>query len=390
MKHFRYDLTPTPRQATALRSEAFALLYGGALGGGKTEYLLQCVSLYSEQYPGCRMGFLRRNYKELMQSGGPLDRAESLWSDQPGVRHRKTDKVFIAPNGSRVEFRHCEKAGDEKHLQGSEYDVLLIDEAALFHPEALNYFIERIRGKKINRYRLSSNPGGPGHDWLNGNFRLNATPGFEFVPAAVADNPHLPEHYFERLDATMSGIDKRHRLMGEWDAVDDTGFFIAPPVAADIPTEFTSIVRAWDLALGGDNTVGTLVGKTRGPQYWVLDQIVQKTPAHQLLTLIRETHEMEPDVQVVMEQEPGASSAALIDSLPFAKGVRADRNKQARAAITARHIRDGKVMLQAGSWVQPLLNEMTVFPNGANDDRVDSLVYAINYLASGEVMLWGF
>ena len=31
-------------------------------------------------------------------------------------------------------------------------------------------------------------------------------------------------------------------------------------------------------------------------------------------------------------------------------------------------------------WVNPLINELLVFPNGRYDDQVDSIVQAINYM----------
>ena len=406
IKHLRYDSEPTEKQREALQAEGFAVLYGGALGGGKTEWLLQCVSLYSERYPGCRMGFARRNFKELMQSGGPLDRAEQLWQHQAGVKYNKAEKRFIAANGTRVEFRHCEKKGDEEHFQGSEYDVVLIDEASLFRPEMLSYFVERIRGKHASLYRLSSNPGGPSHQWLNENFRKKPLPGFSFIPATAADNPHLPDGYYDRLEYTMTGLDKRQRLYGDWDAINDTNFFLLPAAYTGELPQFVAIARAWDLGAGGDNTVGTLVARSINPlwhpgcdpairrnHYWVLDQIVEKTPAHTITSLITDTHKAEPGVTVLIEQEPGASARAYVASLEFAQPVPADKNKRARAKVTANLFGRGQVEVLREHWAQALFDEMSQFggdDNGGADDRVDSMVHGINWLAKNEVMFWGF
>ena len=390
-------MTPTDKQYEALMADDFAVLFGGALGGGKTEWLLQCVSLFSERYPGCRMGFVRRNYKELMQSGGPLDRAEELWAAQAGVAYRKAEKVFIAANGSRVEFRHCERNGDQKHFQGSEYDFIMIDEGGLFLPDMLTYFMERLRGKRASGYRITANPGGVGHDWLNRVFRLNPLDGFRFIPSLASDNPHLPQGYYDRLELTMTGIDKRHRLYGEWDADSDIDFFGEVQIYDDYPDTVTNWVRAWDTAVGGDNTVGTLVGREPASGdgqsvFWVVDQIVRKTRPHELTALIEKTHKDEPDVQVLVEQEPGSSSAAYIYSLEFAKGLPTDKNKAVRARTTAGHMGKGRVKFVRGNWTKDLVNEMRNFTGekGGKDDRVDSMVHGVNYLARGETQLWGF
>ena len=395
--HFRYDMVPTEKQYEALQATDFAVLYGGALGGGKTEWLLQCISLFSERHPGCKMGFVRRNYKELMQSGGPLDRAEDLWDGQPGVQYRKAEKVFIAANGSRVEFRHCERAGDQKHFQGSEYDFIMIDEGGLFIPDMLMYFMERIRGKMGAGYRITANPGGLGHDWLNDVFRKRPVDGFKFIPSLASDNPHLPAGYYDRLELTMTGLDKRHRLYGEWDADTGEDFFGLIETYDDYPDSVTNWVRAWDTAVGGDYTVGTLVGREPSvgetqSVFWVTDQIVRKTKAHELTALIESVHRDEPDVQVLIEQEPGSSSAAYIYSLEFAKGLPTDKNKRTRARTTAGHMGKGRVKIVKGPWTQDLISEMRGFTGekGGQDDRVDSMVHGVNYLARGETQLWGF
>ena len=394
MTGFRYPGEPFPKQVEALNSEAFAVLYGGALGGGKTEWLLQCASLYSHRYPGARICFVRRNYKELMQAGGPLDRAVELWAKQTGVTYKVGAKTLKAPNDSMLEFRHCENKGDELHFQGSEYDVFLVDEAGLFEREQLLYFIERIRGQKTQKFRLSANPGGPGHRWLYDTFVRSTDPEYAFVPALASDNPMLPEGYYERLEASMSGISKAHRLYGDWEAIEETGFFTKPVMLGlDPGGRVRNRVRAWDLAVGGDYTVGTLVERRADvwPDVVVLDQYAQKTSAEKVIALLEKTRDQDgPGTTTVIETEPGSSSRILLDYLSWAQGIPADRNKQQRARPVADAVERGRIGLLPGAWNMPFIEELLSFPSASHDDRVDSFVHAVNYILNNEVFLLGF
>ena len=48
-------------------------------------------------------------------------------------------------------------------------------------------------------------------------------------------------------------------------------------------------------------------------------------------------------------------------------------DKITRAEPFAAQVNIGNVLMVRGDWNQALINEMRIFPNGTNDDQVDSL-----------------
>ena len=70
---------------------------------------------------------------------------------------------------------------------------------------------------------------------------------------------------------------------------------------------------------------------------------------------------------------------AVAEGLPV-KGIRADRDKVARAMTASAWQEQGKIYLPtAASWLGDFRAELYAFPNGAHDDQVDPLAYAAIY-----------
>jgi len=55
-------------------------------------------------------------------------------------------------------------------------------------------------------------------------------------------------------------------------------------------------------------------------------------------------------------------------------------DKYSRASPIAARSEAGLLIFRAGEWNKPLLDELSVFPNGAHDDQVDALSGGYNYL----------
>lgn len=84
-------------------------------------------------------------------------------------------------------------------------------------------------------------------------------------------------------------------------------------------------------------------------------------------------------VEIVIEQEPGASGKSQIDALVAmlagfrVSGRRNTGDKLTRAGPLASQAEAGNVRLLAGPWVAPFLDELEAFPSpGVHDDQVDA------------------
>jgi predicted phage terminase large subunit-like protein len=94
------------------------------------------------------------------------------------------------------------------------------------------------------------------------------------------------------------------------------------------------------------------------------------------------------NVPIRMEQEPGSSGKDVIDQYKrnvlygynFA-GIKSTGSKEDRAAPFAGAAEAGHVSIVEATWNRAWLDELSLFPVGANDDQVDSVSGAANFLA---------
>lgn len=96
------------------------LLYGGARGGGKTDFLLgdyfQDVAEYGDKWRGI---VFRRTLPELDDI---INRSQELFA-QTGADYSKTKKLWTFKNGATLRFRHLERDEDAQKYQGHAYCV---------------------------------------------------------------------------------------------------------------------------------------------------------------------------------------------------------------------------------------------------------------------------
>lgn len=93
--------------------------------------------------------------------------------------------------------------------------------------------------------------------------------------------------------------------------------------------------------------------------------------------------------------EPKASGKSIVQTLKKATDLNIleaknpTKDKVARVSDIAPAIEAGKVHIVRGSWTDSFIGECTAFPNGQHDDKVDTLVMALqNGLKSGGTTLW--
>lgn len=200
--------------------------YGGAKGGGKSKGLQLIMLLRRFKYPNSTGAIFRRTYPEL--EGNHI---RPLFQAFPALKEywNESKKLITLPNGSTLQFCHCNNEADVGLYQGREFHDLAIDEAGQW-PEAM---FRTLHGSNRSsapgiqaRTLLTGNPGGIGHGWLKRLFierRFNERErplDYGFIQALVSDNPALMENdpdYVHRLEGEPNEALRRAYRFGDWD-----------------------------------------------------------------------------------------------------------------------------------------------------------------------------
>ncbi len=214
---------PSPRQELFLSDTHRYIAFGGARGGGKSWAVRIKAALLALHYSGIRIMIVRRTYPELRQNHIvpmiPLLHGIAVYKEST------RDMTF--ENGSVISFRYCRNVADLDKFQGTETDVLFMDEATQFPEEMYDRIKACVRGVNTypKRIYLTCNPGGVGHGWVKRLFIDKATkPGEEadeymFIRSLVTDNTALMQSdpgYIQKLEALPPKLRKAW-LEGNWD-----------------------------------------------------------------------------------------------------------------------------------------------------------------------------
>ena len=213
---------PNPKQRQFLLDRHRYVAFGGARGGGKSWAVRAKAVLLAARYPGIKIMIVRRTYPELRANHiGPLRALLGGCAE-----YRESTKEITFPNGSVILFRHCENAAAVDKYQGTEVDVLFLDEATHLTEEEYDRFKTCVRGVNgfPKRVYLTCNPGGVGHSWVkrlfvDRVFRETEDPAdYSFIRSLVTDNAALmasdPE-YIKQLRALPPKLRKAW-LDGDW------------------------------------------------------------------------------------------------------------------------------------------------------------------------------
>lgn len=216
--------SPNTRQALFLSDHHKYVAFGGARGGGKSWSVRVKSILLMGNHPGIKIMILRRSYPEL-ESNHIIPFKEML--PQGSYRYNDSKKRLYFKNGSQIIFRYCSNEKDLDNFQGTECDILFIDEATQFTETQYKKLIACVRGvnKFPKRIYLTCNPGGVGHQWVK---RLFISKSYEttekpeeysFIQSLVTDNKALlkeqPE-YLAQLEALPPKL-REAWLYGNWD-----------------------------------------------------------------------------------------------------------------------------------------------------------------------------
>ena len=229
----QYELTA--RQSTAFDAATSGqyrvIVFGGAIRGGKTYWLLLTLTSLCLEYPRSRWVIIRKSLPDLKRTTFPS--FASILSD--GISdyvlswNRDTQVVqFI--NGSELMFM-AESYDEDKDLnrfKGLEVNGAGLDEVNELQEQTFYKVQERIgswnkaEGRPPIVCLATCNPA---NNWVKSiiyeRYKEGTLPSkWTFIPSKITDNPHIPAEYLESLKE-LPPVQYARFVEGDWDVMDD-------------------------------------------------------------------------------------------------------------------------------------------------------------------------
>lgn len=215
------------------------ICFGGARGGGKTDGAIGKWIDHANKYGSAAHGvFFRRRFKQLEEV---LKRTHEIFP-KIGAVYSVSTATWTFPNGATLKLRHLWDVRDAEDYQGHQYTFLVFEEATNWPTslpmDALRGTLRSAAGVQTHII-LTSNPGGPGHNWVKARYVSPNPRGYQiitdpdtgiqrvFIPSKLDDNPTLMKNdptYEARLKQSGPPSLVRAWRFGDWDIVAG-GFF---------------------------------------------------------------------------------------------------------------------------------------------------------------------
>lgn len=172
--------------------------------------------------PGYSAILFRRTFADLKLPGALIDRSRE-WLTGTGAMWNAQEHRWRFPDGASLQFGYCDHDGDEDRYRSSEFQFIGLDEGTQFTEKQIKFFFSRLR-RRIDipvplRYRMGTNPGGPSHEFIKRRYIKPGTPGKRFIPAKLADNPHIDRAQYLKSLMELDPLTRAQLLAGDWDAV---------------------------------------------------------------------------------------------------------------------------------------------------------------------------
>lgn len=235
---------PNPAQARAHRFEVGELLYGGAAGGGKTDWLIAEALAVLLEFPGAAAALFRRTMPQLDELGGITYRLLDRLPQPQVASYNAVKHVWQFRNGSRLRLAACARDADVTKYQGAEWALVGFDQLEQFTEFQYTYLLHRLRQSGAVAAAMaaagytpkaigSANPGGVGHGWVKrrwidpfptGGQPFRPAPTAEvpqpltraFIPAKLADNEANVDPGYRRQLEALTGDTRKAMLDGDW------------------------------------------------------------------------------------------------------------------------------------------------------------------------------
>lgn len=235
---------PTPKQeeflAAVLSGKYRQLMYGGAVGGGKTYLLCALALMLCRIFPNSRWAIVRRDNGSLVHNLMPTFN-QIL---PPGFlkAHNKTHKIMTFHNGSQIMFFAAspEHDPDLNRWRGLEVNGVFLDEANEVPREVYQKAVERsgrwnppsMEVKPPPMVILTCNPA---TNWVKSEFydkwKFNALgPRQFYLQATATDNPFIGDDTKEGWESLRESDPLWYErfILGNWDLHDEPNQLIKP------------------------------------------------------------------------------------------------------------------------------------------------------------------
>jgi len=253
LKHISLGI-PNPKQAEFLLDRHRFVAFGGARGGGKSWAVRVKAVLLALKYSGIKLLIIRKTIPELRNNHiTPL-----IETTKGLASYNDSKKELIFKNNSLIRFGYCACQADLTQYQGSEWDVIFIDEATQLKEEWFDELKVTVRGVNSfpKRVYLTCNPGGVGHSWVKRLFidrvyKDGEDPNdYSFIRSLVSDNKALMDSnpdYAKQLSSLPPKLRKAW-LDGDWNIFEGQFFedFIDAPEHYD-DRRFTNVIEPFEV-----------------------------------------------------------------------------------------------------------------------------------------------
>jgi len=214
------------------------ILFGGAMGGGKTyigclllsyyaEWVIEEFNLKATKYP-IPLGFMGR-YRGVDFNDTTL---ESWKRNIPQEQYyiRTQEKEIIIGNKVKYHYGGLDREEEVSKFSSAEFAVIFIDQAEECERNKIMSLMSRFR-LQINGIPLPYKAlftANPKNCWLKDEFVLSNDPKNVYIPALPAENPYLPDSYIPSLREAF-----KHRpelllanIEGSWDSLEGADIII--------------------------------------------------------------------------------------------------------------------------------------------------------------------
>lgn len=280
-------------QRAFMTCPVFEVLIEGNRGGGKTDVLIMDFAQHIGKFGSDWQGYLfRQTYKQL----DDVVKKTKKWFPQiwPAACFRESDMTWTWPGGERLLLRYMERPDDYWNYHGSEFPWIAFEELTTWHSdECYKIMMSCCRSSRKDMpraYRATTNPYGPGHNWVKHRFQLPIPPGRVAGPliiiedelddtdeedlyrvaihSDIAENKILldadPSYMKKVLAAAPNKAAKKAWKTGSWDIVAggmiddlwDPAIHVVPDFTFDVIPEDWRINRSYDHGQSAPFSVG--------------------------------------------------------------------------------------------------------------------------------------